>query len=329
MRDGDGGPADRMRERSGRSTAVMYFLLDADRRLVTGIILAFVFLGIVAASFIIPDASVALRTDDPVETAFQAFIGATVTGVTVVLTLNQLVLSQELGAVGDQRERMDGAMSFRDDVASLLGSTPPAEPSAFLRALIEEIADRAAAVQSSGPPEDLETMLDSTARNAETVAKRLDGATFGEFDVVRSALDFNYSWKLYVAQRTLADVSTETQEPLEELIAALRMFGPAREHFKTLYFQAELIDLSRTVSYTAVPSLVVSVVILLFVDLESYTGAIGGVDTGVLLVAIGVAIAVAPFAVLLAYVLRIATVTGRTLSIGPFILRETDRDTDG
>lgn len=329
MRDGDGGPADRMRERSGRSTAAMYLLLDADRRLVTGIILAFVFLGIVAASFIIPDASVALRTDDPVETAFQAFIGATVTGVTVVLTLNQLVLSQELGAVGDQRERMDGAMSFRDDVASLLGETPPTEPSAFLQALIEEIGDRAVAVQSSGPPENLGAMLDSTARNAETVAKRLDGATFGEFDVVRSALDFNYSWKLYVAQRTLADVSTETQEPLEELIAALRMFGPAREHFKTLYFQAELIDLSRTVSYTAVPSLVVSVVVLLFVDLESYTGAIAGVDTGVLLLAIAIAVAVAPFAVLLAYVLRIATVTGRTLSIGPFILRETDRDTDG
>jgi hypothetical protein len=32
--------------------------------------------------------------------------------------------------------------------------------------------------------------------------------------------------------------------------------------------------------------------------------------------------------VLLAYVLRIATVAERTLSIGPFILRETSRETD-
>ncbi|MCY4730054.1 hypothetical protein KY092_05725 [Natronomonas gomsonensis] len=329
MGDGNGGPADRMRERSGGHTALLYLLLDVERRLVASGILAFVFLGIVAASLVIPDASVALRTDDPVETAFQAFIGATVTGVTVVLTLNQLVLSQELGAVGDQRERMDGAMSFRDDVAELLGETPPAEPSAFLRALIEEIADRAEAVRSSDPPDDLEAMLDSTTRNADTVADRLDGATFGEFDVVRSALDFNYSWKLYVAQRTLADVSSETRDPLENLIDALRLFGPAREHFKTLYFQAELIDLSRTVTYTAVPSLIVSVAVLLFVDLESYTGTLAGVDVGVILVSGAVAVSVAPFAVLLAYVLRIATVTGRTLSIGPFILRETDRDTDG
>ncbi|MEF8800672.1 MAG: hypothetical protein V5A38_14445 [Halolamina sp.] len=41
-----------------------------------------------------------------------------------------------------------------------------------------------------------------------------------------------------------------------------------------------------------------------------------------------VAIALLPFAVLLAYILRIVTVTKRTLSIGPFILRETDRDVE-
>jgi hypothetical protein len=35
-----------------------------------------------------------------------------------------------------------------------------------------------------------------------------------------------------------------------------------------------------------------------------------------------------PFTVLLAYILRVVTVTKRTLSIGPFILRETDRNVD-
>ena len=51
-----------------------------------------------------------------------------------------------------------------------------------------------------------------------------------------------------------------------------------------------------------------------------------GLDVGVLLVAAAAAIAVAPFAVLLAYILRIATITRRTLAIGPFILRESERD---
>jgi hypothetical protein len=325
-------PADEMRERSQRSTAALYVLLDADRRVLTLGILGFVFAGVVACSVGFPGAAAALRTGDPLETSFQAFIGATVTGVTIVLTLNQLVLSQELGAVGDQRERMEGAMAFRDDVHDMLGETPPAEPSAFLRAMVETTADRARAVRDtvSDPSDELERLLDSTEGNADAVTDRLEGTTFGEFDVVRAALDFNYSWKLYTARRQLeeGDCDDETADALESLADALSLFGPAREHFKTLYFQSELIDLSRTVLYAAIPSLVVTVSVLLFVDIGDYAGTLLGVDHGVLLVAAASAVAVAPFAVLLAYVLRIATVTGRTLSIGPFILRETDRDTD-
>jgi hypothetical protein len=323
-------PADRLRERSTRSTAVLYLLLDADRRLITAGIVSLVFLASAGLSLTVPGAGAALRSADSVDTVFQALIGATVTGVTLVLTLNQLVLSQELGAVGDQRERMDGAMTFRDDVRDLLGETPPAEPSAFLRGIVDEIADRATAVGNSGPiDDDLESMLDGTVRNAETVSERLDGASFGEFDVVRAALDFNYSWKLHVTQRALDrdDLSEATRESLEALAEALHLFAPAREHFKTLYFQAELIELSRTVLYTAIPALVAAIGVVFYVDVEAYTGTLLGVNTGVLLVSAAAAVVISPFAVLLAYVLRIATVTGRTLSIGPFILRETERET--
>jgi hypothetical protein len=41
---------------------------------------------------------------------FQGMTTATITGVTLVVTLSQLVFSQELGAVGDQRERMEGTI---------------------------------------------------------------------------------------------------------------------------------------------------------------------------------------------------------------------------
>ena len=327
----DDEPANRMRERSTQNTFVLYLLLDADRRHIAAGIVGLVFFALVGVSFVVPDAGAALRSSDSIDTAFQALIGATVTGVTLVLTLNQLVLSQELGAVGDQRERMDGAMTFHEDVRNLVGETPPAEPAGFLQAMVDEIADRAKAVGESGPlDETLETMIEGTIENAEVVHERLDGADFGEFEVVRAALDFNYSWKLHVARRSLddGDYPEATRESLAALAESLRLFGPAREHFKTLYFQSELIDLSRNVLYAAVPSLVVAVGVVLFLDIGRYTGTLLAVDTGVWLVSAAVAIAVSPFAVLLAYMLRIATVTERTLSIGPFILRETDQDTD-
>jgi hypothetical protein len=325
-------PADRLRERSERSVAVSYLLMGADRRLVAAGIVAFVFFGLIAASVVAPGAAAALGSGDPVETAFQSLVGATITGVTVVLTLNQLVLSQELGAVGDQRERMEGAMSFREDVGAMLGTTPPTEPSAFLRSMIAETADRAEAVRASGDlSEDLERLLESTVRNADRVVDRLEGRAFGEFGVVRAALDFNYSWKLYATRRALEEdgPSAETHDALEAFEDSLRLFGPAREHFKTLYVQSELTELSRLVLYTAVPSLVVAVSVLFFVDPGTYPGTVFGIEAAVALISAGVAVSVIPFAVLLAYILRIATVTGRTLSIGPFVLRETERDPDG
>ena len=121
----------------------MRLLLDVDRRVVTLGLLAPVFGGIVVASLAVDGATAALRADDPVETIFQALVGATVAGVTLVLTPNQPVLSQELGAVGGQRSRMRGAVEFREDVGDLLGETPPTEPAASLWAVLSETGESA------------------------------------------------------------------------------------------------------------------------------------------------------------------------------------------
>jgi hypothetical protein len=198
--------ADRMRERADRSNLLMDVLLNANREVVSLGILLVTFAGVVGASLVIDGAAAALVTDDPIDTAFQALIGGTVTSVTLVLTLNQLVLSQELGAVDDQYDRMEGAMTFREDVGDIIGETPPAEPSAFLCALIEATADRARAVGEAvdDGDEDARHLVDATTGNADAVLDRLDGAEFGEFEVVQHSLDFNYSWKLYATNR-LAD----------------------------------------------------------------------------------------------------------------------------
>jgi hypothetical protein len=327
--DEDGDPADTMRERAGRSTVVAYLLVDADRRAVTAGLAVALFLALLGAGALVPGAGETLRSGDPLETLFQALVGATVTGVTLVLTLNQVVLSQELGAAGDQRERMEGALAFREEVAALLDEpAAPAEPSAFLRALLEATADRARALEADRPEgladDDLDRLVSSVTADADRAVGRLEGASFGTFGVLSAVLDFNYSRKLYEARRLEA---RENSEPLAELSEALELFGPAREHFKTLYVQSELIALSRAVSATALPALVVAVAVLGLVD-PAAVGVRAGVDLLVVTMAGGVTAVLAPFLVLLAYVVRIATVTGRTLSIGPFLLRETDRSTD-
>ena len=332
----DETPSDRLRERVPGSRAKLWLLLEADRWLVTGLLLAVVFAVLLAVGVVAPDAAETIRMSDSVDTLFQALLTATITGVTLVLTLNQLVLSQELGAVGDQRERMAGAMEFREDVADRI-DTPvsPARPSQFLRALVMVAGERAADLQQAvGESADAELreevmeLSNSLTENADRVASGLDDAQFGAFDVVSSALDFNYSWKIFAARRINErygeGLDSEASDALDELIAVLKLFGPAREHFKTLYFQWDLINLSRQLLAVSVPALLVSAVMMAFFDPTAYTGALVGIEWVVVLVAAATTVAVVPFVILLAYVMRIATVTKHTLSIGPFILRETD-----
>ncbi|QGN06085.1 hypothetical protein Hrd1104_01430 [Halorhabdus sp. CBA1104] len=334
-------PSDRLRDRASGSDSKLWLFMGADRWLVTGLLVAVVFVTLTAAGSLLPAAEVAIRSGDSVDTLFQALLTATITGVTLVLTLNQLVLSQELGAAGDQRERMEEAMAFREDVADAVGTpVSPARPAQFLRALVQVSGERArdlrdavstdadASTSDTELQEAVEDFTDSLIANSETVATGLDDARFGEFDVIASALDFNYSWKIFTARRIherYGDaLDTEGQAALDQLIDTLELFGPAREHFKTLYFQWDLIDLSRRILVASVPALLVSATMVAFFDASTHTPAVAGVDMLVPIVAAATTVALIPFLLLLAYIVRIATVTKHTLSIGPFILRETD-----
>jgi hypothetical protein len=76
-----------------------------------------------------------------------------------------------------------------------------------------------------------------------------------------------------------------------------------------------------------VPALVVSIGGVLYLDNPAtITGTFVGIDALIWVVVVATTISLVPFMVLFSYVLRIATVAKRTLSIGPFILRPTDRD---
>ena len=323
---GDDQSGDTLRARAGESRTKLWFLLEADRRLVVAGLVVVTFLALFVAGTYLPGAEETLRESDSVDTLFQGLLTATITGVTLVLTLNQLVLSQELGPLGDQRDRMRGALDFREDAAEILGApVSPARPSEFLRSLVELAGQRARALGETVEDGDdgsdaVRALTETLTENATQVADDLHGAQFGEFDVLSAALDFDYSWKLFTARRirNRYDVSEETRDALDRLVDTLELFGPAREHFKTLYFQWELIALSGSILAVTVPALLVAACMIAFFDPTSYPGVL------VPVVALATTVSVLPFLVLLVYVIRIATVAKHTLSIGPFILQEAE-----
>ena len=330
----ESSPSDTIEERVAESRLKLWMLLEADRVRLTGLLVLVVFSvlvvlgGVDSAPF--PDEGVIVAL-------FEALVTAVITGVTVVVTINQLVLSQELGSAGDQQDRMEGALAFRDEVESALGqSTSPADPGEFLASILSELGQQARQLADVGAPETdpqhqsaAGTLAEELRENVESVETRLERAEFGSFEVVSAALDFDYSGMLHETRRLhneCADsTSEEAQAALETTVELLGLYGVSREHIKTLYFQWELIDLSRVVLYAAVPALLVSVSMILYVDtLAAVGGSVFGVETLVWVTSAATAVAVLPFALLLAYVLRITTVAKRTLAIGPFVLRSTD-----
>lgn len=262
-----------------------------------------------------------LTSSDSVETLFQGLVGAILTGVTLVLTINQLVLSQELGSVADQRERMDGAMKFFRDVEDLLDEeVTPAQPSEFLHRLLEGMAERTERLRSelAGSEGEEETKLEALEQleqGARRSMRELSGTEFGTFGVVGATLSFNYSRHLHALR------SVRSALDVDDVISLLESFGAAREHVKTLYFQWEMIELSKGIVFTGLPASVLASAAILYLNPSGFLlGTTLGMNHFFLTTTFVVALSLLPFFVLVSYVLRIATVAKHTLAIGPLVL---------
>jgi len=328
------GTADSMRERADESRLKLWLFYEADRRFVAVVIGLALYCPLLAVGALAPNVTAVLRSGDPVGTTFQALVGAIVTGVTLVVTLNQLVLSQEFGTLDDEYDRYEQTMDIRERIGDHIEpDVTPADPSAFLAAIVAAAAADARALAATvddrgAAGEAVAGLVTDVRSNAATVTEQLDGAEFGTFDVLSAALDFNYSQKVFEARWVRTNygdaLSAESRDRFDELIETLELYAPAREHIKVLYMQWELVDLSRYVIASAIPALVVSVSTLLFYKVGTPGGAVLGVPVAVVLVCAAITVALSPFLILLSYILRIASVTKWTLAIGPFTLRDTD-----
>ncbi|MFB6166316.1 MAG: hypothetical protein ABEJ31_14240 [Haloarculaceae archaeon] len=341
----DAGDADASADRGAVSRFKLWVLLDANRWVLTAVVLGAILATLLALGYV--DAlsfRAAVSGSDPIETLFQAFVTAIITGVTLVVTINQLVLFQKLGPLDDQRDRMEGALEFRRDTETKLdvGPSPP-EPAAFLHLFLSELRSSAetlaaeteecAADGADDPLENLRSFAETLRVDTTRVIVELEAAEFGTFEFLSATLDFNYSWKLYETRALRYEhggrLSDESAAALSDIQTALELFGPAREHFKTLYFRWELINLSRVILYASVPALVVSIAMIQYADVAAGMGGeTFGLANVLWVVSTAAVLGLLPFVVLLVYVLRIGTVTKRTLANGPFVLRADRRQAE-
>ncbi|MDF9745604.1 hypothetical protein [Natrinema salsiterrestre] len=330
-------PADTMRERVGETRVKIWFLISANRWLVTAVFLASTYVFLLVLHVFGPSAPGKLVSTGGIASLFGSMVIAVVTSVTLVLSISQFVLAEEIGPLGEQRKRMSNETEFREEVedAAAIGVSP-VEPSRFLQTLIETAETRARSLDDmvtggteSEQFDEIAAFTEGLIEHSRIVSDELAGADFGSFETLLPILNYNYSWKIFTA-RTLREkyaesLSADATAAFDDLIEALQFFGPAREHFKTLYVQWEIINISRGVLYGAMPALAIAAYMMLEFDAAMVTGTMFGISTAYLVVSALYVLTLSPFAVLLAYLLRVLTVMKRTLAIGPFILRETEQ----
>ena len=324
--------ANTLRERTEVNDRLFWLLLEADRLAIVGGLALAVFVAFMLFGLFKPlSITTTMESSDMVEKVFSALLGAIITSTTLVVSINQLVLSQEIGSLGTQRSRMDTTMDFYQNTDELLETTTPSDPSVLLERLIKTTKERALALreavagtENNDLRDRVDEYVDDLEENAVTALDELDGADFGAFAVVSPALDFNYAQKIHdirhLGERYEDDLSTEERTAFREMLEAVAMFGPVREYVKVLYIQWALVKLSRAILYTAVPALVIASGMVVFVDPSTFPGSLLGFETMLWVVSLAFTVSVTPFLVFMAYVLRLATLAKQTLTVGPLVL---------
>lgn len=153
MSGSDSPPEEPNGERASVNRVKLWLLLEMDRHVLAAGVILGCFLALVGLSQVAPTSlRTAVANSDPVETAFQALLTAIITGVTLVVTITQFVLSQEQGPLGDQRSRMEGAMEYVDDVQAVLERpAAPSDPFAFERSTTSRTTSMGTLVRARWP----------------------------------------------------------------------------------------------------------------------------------------------------------------------------------
>ena len=318
---------------------LQWILVNGNRWVVSAVALVFVGLGFVGSGVVWPDELVTLFTEGQVvQTILLALFSGIILLVSIALSVNSIVLSQEITALGDQEEEIEETFSFRDSVREQTNAdVSPARPSEFLQVISDAIRTNIQELSNS-------TSNDNVALNSQTeiikndiidqvrdVEDRLEKA-FGISEVMFAGIQYDYSRQLYAIRQLRVEheetLTDSQREKIDELLTTLKYFTIGREYFKTLYFKRELANLSRGLLVISFPA----IVYLVYATLSLRAGllpefSILGIPSIIWFVGFAYIVGMGPYTLFSIYVLRTATISIRTLAAGPFILDSSDGST--
>lgn len=266
--------------------------------------------------------------------AYSGLIAGNLTLITVVVSINQLLLSRELQSPDELRSQIEGVVDYREEVEAATGEIAPVKPLGFLRLLLEatrEEAQRLGGFARDGVVASGHDEIDDVVTGLTDRIDRIDGllveSRTDTFSVLSLLLETNYAEQIRRLRRLQAahgaDFAEEVHESIDDLVDRLREIDVARQYFKSIYLQQELSTLSRVLLYAGLPAVGVALVSLLALTVPADRPGLT-VDLR-LFVPVTFTIGLVPLATLCSYVLRAASVTKLTAATLPFTTPEQER----
>ena len=262
-----------------------------------------------------------IRNTGPLYYMASALITGNVTLVTVVVAINQVVLSQELESPGSLRDEIESTAQFRQ--SALDRQTAPTDPAEFLQQLLRQTADRVRSLREILPEEAAESddgprLLSDLPEHCERVADELGSGPDDLSSVIVPTLGVSYAEYIRECHRLQAryDRDERLHSTLDALTSDLEGLDVSRQYFTTAVMKEELATLSRSLLYVSVVA--VSTPIALLLQLSTYAAASPPMPTLFALAVLTAVFGLTPLALLIAYMLRIATVADFIAAITPF-----------
>lgn len=268
-----------------------------------------------------------------VETLLFTLLSGTILLVSVAVSINSIVLSQEITDIGTQKDNVEESLVFRETMRELTNpDVSPAQPTEFLLAIIRAVRRRAKELESSVEREDstlneqVSVFVDDVDDQVDAIEDRLQKGEFGTSKVLLAGLDYDYSWQMYAVRRLQVEhegsLSDDQERALDELGEILKQFTTGREYFKTLFFKRELAAISRWLLIVAFPVILFTSYALLVLKANLVPDVpMLPMPSVVAFVIFAYVVALTPYALFTTYILRLATIAYRTLAAGPFILQ--------
>lgn len=306
-----------------------WFLLTANRWKITGILVVLIFV-ILMVLGITPLVRVAERTFST--SIFGAIASGLLSLVPIVITVNQLTISQLVATPEQLRNRIQSVQHFRMGIEEKLSHdmAAPTDPGEFLLIVNDLIAERATTLRDAAENINDRPKADCLVDYAEKIltesnelADTVTSTDLPLLEILLPIMDDEHSQNINTARTVRKEypeaVSHQMTAVLKELEDLFVSKNVIQQYFKALYIQEALAKLSKLIAYTGGGAFILALAsVMIFAGekpLPIHPLLIQ------MMISAAAALSLTPIALLLAHIARIGTIVKHTVAPGAFTPR--------